>query len=253
MFRKFIDWMKFHPPTALTLDGWRDFKIEFRKNAPVRFFFCERLIPWICSQGRKVKNAIWWVRYRTISRHHIINTGLTPGWHDVDHKMLYANFALLVDYVEKECAWMDVAFDEEKRGNALGWYDNFPSWTGIHSRWRSREHGLRYLDWEASLDDPSLSEYESSASQARKARIVKELYIWWKDVRPARRLPAEPDYMADSTGLHFLDPDWKKDNPEEAKAFSEWAENTHILEEAWAEEDTVMLMKLIKIRRGMWT
>lgn len=44
----------------------------------------------------------YWLIDRTISRHHIVHTGLKPGWHDVDELMFHACFALLGRFVEQE-------------------------------------------------------------------------------------------------------------------------------------------------------
>ena len=46
----------------------------------------------------------YWFRSRFIPsrRYHVVNTGLPPGWHDVDERMLYACMALLCSYVENE-------------------------------------------------------------------------------------------------------------------------------------------------------
>jgi hypothetical protein len=46
----------------------------------------------------------YWFRSRFIPsrRYHVVNTGLPPGWHDVDERMLYACMALLCSYVEDE-------------------------------------------------------------------------------------------------------------------------------------------------------
>ena len=46
----------------------------------------------------------YWLRSRLIPscRYHVIDTGLSPGWHDVDERMLYGCMALLSSYIERE-------------------------------------------------------------------------------------------------------------------------------------------------------
>lgn len=46
----------------------------------------------------------YWFRSRFVPscRFHVVNTGLSPGWHDVDERILYACMALLCSYVEDE-------------------------------------------------------------------------------------------------------------------------------------------------------
>lgn len=53
---------------------------------------------WFCRL-----DPVWWLRYRTTHRYHVVQTGLAPDYHDSVERMLYACFRLLVDFVEKEC------------------------------------------------------------------------------------------------------------------------------------------------------
>jgi hypothetical protein len=49
-------------------------------------------------------DLLYWFRSRFIPRYrfHVVDTGLPPGWHDVDERMLHACMALLCSYVEDE-------------------------------------------------------------------------------------------------------------------------------------------------------
>jgi hypothetical protein len=62
---------------------------------------------------------LWWgFLHRTFYRYNIIRIKtLKPGYYDVDHRMLHANFQLLVDYVEREKPFdhIDWDTDEESR------------------------------------------------------------------------------------------------------------------------------------------
>ena len=51
---------------------------------------------------RRVDNVYFWFVYRFRRRYHIVNTGLEPGYRDVDDLMFHACFALLGRFVEKE-------------------------------------------------------------------------------------------------------------------------------------------------------
>ena len=249
MFRKFKKWMEFNPPYALDADGWEEFKMRFRKEAPIRYFLTEVAGFKISMIGTRLSRTVWWIRHRTTNRYHVVKTGLEPGWHDVDEKILHVCFNMLVDYVEQECASMNVVFSNEARREAYGWRAKLPR--VFRENWRSREHGLAHLEWEMTLDDPSLSVDERSPHQAEKARAVKQLYLWWVDERPKREELEYP--LEEGIGMKTLSAKWKAANPEKAAATADWAKQSHILEKAWDDEDTLMLMKLVKIRKGLWT
>jgi hypothetical protein len=49
--------------------------------------------------------AIWyWFAYRFLSRwkFHLVNTKLKPQYYDIDHRLTYACFALLEEFIEEE-------------------------------------------------------------------------------------------------------------------------------------------------------
>lgn len=81
------------------------------------------------SIKNKLTHAVWWFRYRFHPRHryHVINTmdkwgklnGVTYGWEEVDHQMMYACFKLLVDYVEKQRPFGIIDFDDNEDSSAL--------------------------------------------------------------------------------------------------------------------------------------
>ena len=50
------------------------------------------------------RSIYWWIQHHFNPRHryHIINTGLKPGYYDIDHLMLFGCFSLLCGYVERE-------------------------------------------------------------------------------------------------------------------------------------------------------
>jgi len=243
--------MEFNPPYALDADGWDEFNERFRKEAPIRYFLTKVVGFEVSMIGTRISRAIWWVRHRTINRYHVVKTGLEPGWCDTDEKMLYTCFTMLVDYVEQECAWMHVVFDADKREKALG-YRRFIPRIIRNQRFRDREAGLAHLAWEMTLNDSSLPIYERSPHQAEKARVVTQLYLWWVDERPKREELAYP--LEDSPGgLITLSAKWKAENPEKSESISNWAKESHVIEKAWDDEDTLMLMKLVKIRKGLWT
>lgn len=249
MFKKFNRWMRFDPPEALSWDGWEDFDADFKKQAPIRYFLVKVFWAGIRKRAYRLTGIHRWVLHRTVRRFHVVDTGLEPGYYDKDTLILHGAFSILVDYVEQEVAWMEVIFDKEAMKKELGWRYYLPRL--FRPEYRNREAGLKHLDWEATLDSEDLHPNEQSPDQAKRARELKALYLWWTEERPKRE---ELEYPLDDTiGLDSLSQKWKKANPDKDEAISKWARNSHIQEEAWAQEDTMMLIKLIKLRRGMWT
>lgn len=64
-----------------------------------------------------------WILYRFHPKHryHIINTGLSPGWHDRDYLMQHIMIKLLVDFIEREKPFEH--FDIENSHNKDKWYE----------------------------------------------------------------------------------------------------------------------------------
>jgi hypothetical protein len=250
MLTKFRKWMNFNPPESLDMDGWTEFTAKFKKEARVRYFFTEVLGDKLAAIKYILRDAAWAIRYRTVSKFHLVDTKLKPGYHEIDERMLHANFELLVDYVEIECANMATVFDDEARKKVYGWRRKIPSILRI-KEFRSRELGMKHLEWEASLVDPELGEYERSPSQAARAIQIMILYTWWKDVYPARDELEPPD--SGELGLRFLSHKWKSENPEMAEKIAQWSRDSIEQEIAWDKEEEEMLIALMKIRKGLWT
>lgn len=253
MFKKFRDWLAFNPPAAASIDDWNEFDERYRDQAPIRHYFYKtfpRKYWWpIKHRWERIEQ---WTRYR-VARYHILDTGLEPGYYDKDTLMLNVNFNLLKDFVEVEKAWMEhVCNDTPYEINPL--LKLIPFYKS--ATFSSRELGMAYLKWETTLDDPKLDKYSQSPEQARVAREIIELYTWWVDVRPAR-VELEYDYPDedddDKPDLYMLSDKWKEDHPDETRAFREWSDAHHKQEEEWHAEDEAMLIRLIKIRRSLWT
>lgn len=220
------------------------------------------------------------VRYRTYDKYHIIKTDLEPGYYDKDTLILEANFALLVSFVEKECATMELYSEKPKN-----WRFKLPRiLRGIFYRdIRSRELGLKFIDWhinnELSPEEIELQfDNVESYQQYRKEysapwKEIKELYIWWKDVRPKREDPIEAsgfsaycdsrrekyggffDNMKEiitETGEKLYEVD-DKETKEEKALGTKLAMLAHEIEEEQHKEDDDMLIRLIKVRRNLWT
>ena len=236
MFDNLKQWWGYNAPSAATSEGWDDHDKAFKANAPIRYFFNETIDEytnkyWHHPIWQPFKAKYHRVRNRILPWHqyHIVKTGLSPDYHDKDSIMLHANFAILVDFVEHEKAWMETICHEEKYPKIRFWQKPFL---------KDRERGMTYLDWEISLDDPATAKAAGYAkppapwtngypSQAEAARQTKRLYIWWKDVYSKRKDPYAND---DLTHLDLMAQEQKE-----------------------LDEETEALTMLIKIRKSLWT
>jgi hypothetical protein len=218
----------------------------------------------------KLLDMLMWIRYRTTDKHHIVKLGLNPGYHDTDEKILYAIFSIINDFVEIEKAHMQRISERTP-------FLKKP----FRVRKRSRELGLKYLDWEISLprenlldENGNIQEF-SCLHQAEVAEKIKEIYLWWNDVRPLRRCPMELSGISDwyfkksKEGKCLFDcliPSSFDLNGKptlyEFKSLLTEEEEIHEknlinlcqqIEEEQHEEDQKMLAKVIEIRRSLWT
>ena len=172
----------------------------------------------------KYLDAKYWILHRTINRYNKIEIpSLAPGYYDKDTQMLHGMFDLLVDYVECELGWMQLFFSKTEKKN-VPWWQTFKSYRNKHTR----RLGIKHLNWKIKLSDGSSN--NKNGYQAQTAKEQKELYLWWKDIRPKRKNPySAPDYNSTR---------WKQ----------AWD-----ISEGYYKEDTKMLVRLVKIRQHLWT
>ena len=223
-------------PKAATLEEWDEWENRSRTERPFAYFITET----VPDYARRTKDAmLWpfrstrsWIRYNITDRHHVINTGLPPQYHELDDRMLHGMFSLLVDFVEIDQAWMEYCFGDKEETLKVPWYMRRPF--KIKS-FRRPELGMRYLRWQMSLASPTLSPHDASPHQAHVATEVYVLYHWWKRVRPMR---PDPFLLAEQRSA-------RSENPM-ATSFKD-------VERMYDEEDDKMLMRLVEIRTSLWT
>lgn len=256
---QFDHWMDYGPPGSLTTAGWRSFEREYKVNAPIRFYLSRTFkrkyvypLKWRISEIRD------WFRYRITDRYHIVKTGLTPHYYEISERMLHANFTMLVDFVEVEHAWSKYIWSDER--STSSWIERRMPFYYIFKPFRRPDLGIEYLEWASTLDDPKLPPHERSDAQAASARKILALYKWWTVDRKAR---IEIEYLprpstSDDYTFDFDEEDEEDEEDIEAeKAYhAERVKRIHARhdqEEKWNEEDTKMLVQLMKISRSLWT
>jgi len=220
------DWSKWHKDNKGTLGYWITEELLDKLQDIVLF------IPDVYH------NISTYVRNRFITKTHYLNTRLQKGqWHDFDSRILHGLFESLVDFVEIEKAHMRN-------------FSNPPV------KLPSRTQGLAYIQWEIDLK-------EESPVQAKTAEEIRNLYVWWKDIRPAR-----PDTMEESGLSAYYDryrensDDGKFDifatlgsekTPKEQEEYNKLSDKSVEIDKMYEDEDDEMIIRLIKIRSNMWT
>jgi len=240
--------MNYNPPYALGCKGWRLFNDEFEKKAPIRYFITERLPSFFSPIKYLFVNATDYVRYRTYNRYFMIDTGLEPGYYEIKHKMLHGMFNLLKDFVEKEQAWSFQCWNSQ---HSLNWKERrIPLYYELF--YRKPEYGVQYLEWAATLDDPTLPVMQQSIEQAVTSREILALYKWWTIIRPLRDEESDETYDDQGFSMGPLDDDFDHTAPDYVN-YMKQRQMVDSLEQTWEEEDTEMLIRLVKIRSALWT
>lgn len=276
---KFANWVlrtftDIKRPNSATMKEWRQWKVDFQTRFPWTCWFVEDFLGdaqdvamWASD---KLDDLRYWGYNRFVSRPHLLKTQLKPGnYYDVDTRMLHGLFETLVDFVEIEKAWHHVVWNRAEWDKYhVPWYKRVPYWMRW-KEWRCPEAGIAHLIWEMSLinDYYWLPEEERASQpgfgdetpQALAAHEQYELYHWWKNVRPTRPDPMDAggwsaycEYAKNKYGAGWIGLD--EDNTDEENRMSKEAlDKTHEIEAAYEAEDEEMLIRLIKIRRSLWT
>lgn len=218
-------------PFALEWDAWETWHDDAKKKHPYRYWVAEKFLSKLqdfVNLPIDIYHTIEiYVRNRYIDKVHYLRTDLTPGeYYDLDTRILHALFTELTDLVEVEYASMQ-KYSEEKH--------NY-----VFNKGRCPLAGLDYLNWAGQLkydEDMGFNPqdefiYNKLTPQAETALTVLELYNWWKN----------RDNRLDPYSLYTKE----KDGPQYFLKIDD-------MEQKYEEEDTDMLIKLIKIRGGLWT
>lgn len=186
------------------------------------------------------KNLVDWLAFRTTKRYNILKIrDLPPNYWDKDTILLYAIMQIVVDFVEVECAFMEV-----DAPYTLRQWINFklPWFLRSDEVYRNRDLGLQHLTW---LEQAYQDMGENSA-EAPKA--IREVYLWWKDVRPNRQDPG------DESGFNAYMLECERNGiKKQDKHLDKLLKKTVRIEQQHEQEDTQMLNKVIKYRDFMWT
>lgn len=267
---KFADWLRgTAKPTAETSSGWARWHRQAQALHPIRYWladegleYLQKVFYWPTDQLYALK---YYINNRFVTRTHALTAhprDIKPGtWCDVGNRFLPCLFNELVDFVEIELAWWNIAWsgsEERRKYQAPFWATGWFRWRS----WRSPESGIDNLKWQMSLtndwlDDEHPDRHKPS-QQAEKAKEILELYTWWKEVYPKRPDPYEVSGWSEyceqkrEKGSLFFDEDDDNLNVEKVDT-QPMLDKIRELEAQYEKEDTDMMIRLIEIRQSLWT
>lgn len=269
---KIVNWLRkkifnLDKPTSLPWGKWDEWEENTKANRPVAFFFTESLpnaIEWIPAHSIDYLDKLRIYLVNRMNHSHGLISSLEKGkYHEFENRLLYGMFDSYVEFIEVEEANMHVVFaDSEQKKYKRPWWYEFRILRWCKS-WRCPEAAIDHLKWEMSLSDKDINDPMAGIDnhQAIAAREKMALYTWWKHIRPSRgEAWAESGFKA-----FWSDMDTKyggnwvglggtsKLTVEEEAKYNELSSAQDALEEQWADEDDQMMVRLIKIRRNLWT
>jgi hypothetical protein len=268
---KFADWIRGTPKgEAKTSEGWDEWH-KLAGQSKIRYWLAEegldyaqKIVFWIPDTLYSIK---YYINNRWVTRTHSLTASardIKPGsWMDVGNRFLPCLFNELQDFVEVELAWHHIAWgSEETRAKykppfwASGWF----RWR----TWRCPQAGLDSLEWQRQLrwepDEvgPDSDSVGKLTPQAVKAQEILDLYTWWTQVYRNRPEPMEESgwsayceaaRLANGGKMSFS----SDKTPELAKMSKIAMKKLHKIEADYEKEDEQMMIRLIKVRHGLWT
>ena len=268
---RFADWLRgTNKPYAETSKGWHDWKERAKQQHPVRYWIAEEGLDYLQTFLRYPLDTVHGIKYyinnRWITRTHALTAhprDIKPGqWQDVGYRFLPCLFNELQNFVEVELAWWHLVWEgpEKRRKYNMPWWA--VGWWRVRT-WRCPQAGLDNLTWQASLvhdedwvgaDDPK---YGKPTPQAEAAQEILALYRWWTEVYRQRPDPSDASgwtALCDrqrAAGRDLLN--HEEETEQERTESREALDRLHKIEADYEAEDEAMMIRLIKIRRALWT
>lgn len=259
--------------SAGTAEEWDEWHTTAKMRHNFRYWLAEEgldhIQDFVTWPVRKLYDIKYYVNNRWVTRTHSLTAharDIRPGaWCDVGNRFLPCLFNELVDFVEIELAWWQIAWaDKEVKAKyeAPFWASGWFRWR----TWRCPQAGLDNLEWQRNLRWSENECAEGSPNvgkitpQAEKAQEILDLYTWWTEVYHQRPDPHDASGWSEyckrkrqehgSEGLSFMK---ESKNPELRKAGDLAIEQLRKIEAAYEAEDEAMMIRLIKVRNGLWT
>jgi hypothetical protein len=268
---KFADWLRGTKKlSAGTAEEWDEWTTTAQMRHNFRYWLAEEGLDYLQKVVYYVPDTFYSIKYyinnRWVTRTHSLTAhprDIKPGnWHDVGNRFLPCLFNELQDFVEVELAWSHIVWGSEEdkaKYKAPFWATGWFRWR----TWRCPEAGLDHLDWAMTLTNEEwLAEDKKGeavpTSQATSAKEIKELYLWWTqtyrnrpDAYEASGWTAACEAQREANGGKLS---WN--SPKDTvlrKAQDKAHKLLQKIEAAYEKEDEAMMIRLIKVRHGLWT
>jgi hypothetical protein len=270
---KFADWLRGTKKLgAGTADQWDEWYTTAQMKHSFRYWLAEEGLDYLQTIVHfipdKLYSAKYYINNRWITKSHALTAhsrDIKPGaWCDVGNRFLPCLFNELVDFVEIELAWWHIAWaDKEVKAkySAPFWSTGWFRWR----TWRCPQAGLDNLEWQRNLtwteDEVGADHKELNklTPQAVKAQEILDLYTWWTTTYRNRPDPydasgwtaaCEASRLANGGKLNWSG---REKNPVLKKQSDKAHKLLQKIEAAYEAEDEAMMIRLIKVRHGLWT
>jgi hypothetical protein len=159
---------------------------------------------------------------------------------------MYTSFNLLVKFVEIEKGHLEIENNKEKY---LG-----PWWCRNWNRFQIKLHpeaGVNYLKSEIAWLDPMSV---NDSMQLHAYTEIWEIYHWWRYIRPNRPNPSDLSELKAFRELHpNVFPSSHELSVDDSIKYRELMKLTRDISTQYDKEDDDMLIRLMKIRKNLWT
>jgi hypothetical protein len=268
---KFADWVRGTPKgEAKTAEGWDEWHV-LAGQSRLRYWLAEEGLDYLQKVVFFIPDTLYDFKYyinnRFVTRTHSLTAhsrDIKPGqWCDVGNRFLPCLFNELVDFVEIELAWWHIAWadkDVKEKYKVPFWASGWFRWR----TWRCPQAGLDNLEWQRKLrwtEDEVGSDSKNLGQltpQAVKAQEILDLYPWWTQVYRNRPDPYEAsgwtavcEAQREANGGKLS---WHTPKDPALKKMSDRAHKLlRKIEADYEKEDEAMMIRLIKVRHGLWT
>jgi len=194
---------------------------------------------------RHISKALYWLRTHTYNRYHMLDmrspvNGYSWGYSDKSYLILFANMALLRDFIEKEKGFE------------------------CHVDWRSAAEvaEARKDAWKLEGKASDYEEEDDWAAANRDAHAVARLemltiYDWWTRGRAAEHKKEDELLEAAYPNPFEFEPipgsNMLRLKSDETPELRKLRDQCHDMETLLEEKDEEMLIRLIKVSGYMWT
>jgi hypothetical protein len=251
---------------------YKEWKENFKTNRPITYWLTETMPKYYAVLLDKIDDKWYDVKDKLgnflIHRSDRWKTGVSRwDYESADELMLQVNFEQYVEFVETVFAHRYIRTMVHRNRKADPDGEEEKKWVKIDKaagrypllRWkkyRNKEYALQYLHQQMAIPHDGYT----PADEIRRLCRAMCLYVWWTQVRPNRGeseersgLKAFRDRMTAKHGDKEMAWTYSSLTKEEQDEYGKLMNADDDLEQKWLDEDTDMLVLLVKERRNLWT